>query len=138
MSSAPLQLLASSHLRIARPTDRLEESADFYCTVLGFNELFRFKDHDGFDGVMLGHDSSGYHLELTHAHGESVGRAPNQECLLVFYVPDFRDWRSVVDCIESHGVEPVKSFNPYWDRDGRTYEDPDGYRIVIQNASWGG
>jgi hypothetical protein len=30
----------------------------------------------------------------------------------------------------------VPSFNPYWDRDGVTFEDPDGYRIVLQKAAW--
>ncbi|WP_416171653.1 hypothetical protein [Haematobacter missouriensis] len=36
----------------------------------------------------------------------------------------------------SRGHEPVPSFNPYWDRGGRTFEDPDGYRVVLQNAAW--
>lgn len=26
------------------------------------------------------------------------------------------------------------SFNPYWDASGQTFEDADGYRIVLQNA----
>ncbi len=30
----------------------------------------------------------------------------------------------------------VASFNPYWDACGQTFEDPDGYRIVLQNAEW--
>jgi len=30
----------------------------------------------------------------------------------------------------------VPSFNPYWDRDGVTFEDPDGYRVVVQRAAW--
>jgi len=30
----------------------------------------------------------------------------------------------------------VASFNPYWERAGRTFEDPDGYRVVFQNSSW--
>ena len=34
------------------------------------------------------------------------------------------------------GFDPVPSFNPYWDRDGVTFEDPDGYRIVLQKAAW--
>jgi hypothetical protein len=32
------------------------------------------------------------------------------------------------------GFRQVASFNPYWDRRGRTYEDHDGYRVVLQNA----
>ena len=35
------------------------------------------------------------------------------------------------------GYQPVKSFNPYWDVRGRTFEDADGYRIVLQQAAWG-
>ena len=34
------------------------------------------------------------------------------------------------------GFDPVTSLNPYWDRLGATYEDPDGYRVVLQNAAW--
>jgi hypothetical protein len=30
----------------------------------------------------------------------------------------------------------VASFNPYWDRHGRTFADADGYRVVIQNQAW--
>jgi hypothetical protein len=33
------------------------------------------------------------------------------------------------------GFVPVPSFNPYWDRAGLTFEDPDGYRVVLQNAA---
>jgi hypothetical protein len=34
------------------------------------------------------------------------------------------------------GFREVASFNPYWDARGRTFEDPDGYRTVLQNAAW--
>ena len=32
--------------------------------------------------------------------------------------------------------QPVKAFNPYWDKQGQTFVDPDGYRVVLQHASW--
>jgi len=28
--------------------------------------------------------------------------------------------------------------NPYWDRCGLTFEDPDGYRVVLQRENWDG
>jgi len=28
--------------------------------------------------------------------------------------------------------------NPYWKRNGRTFEDVDGYRVVLQNGTWAG
>jgi prolyl oligopeptidase len=34
------------------------------------------------------------------------------------------------------GFSSVDSFNPYWDRLGRTFEDRDGYRVVIQRELW--
>jgi hypothetical protein len=30
----------------------------------------------------------------------------------------------------------VRAFNPYWDRHGKTFADPDGYRVVLQHAAW--
>lgn len=38
--------------------------------------------------------------------------------------------------MKSAGFEPVPAFNAYWDRLGRKFEYPDGYRIVIQRAAW--
>ena len=34
------------------------------------------------------------------------------------------------------GFRRVGSINPYWETRGRTFEDLDGYRIVLQNAAW--
>ena len=133
MSQPPI---ARAHLRIARPTDRLDEVVAFYIEGLRFDELGRFSDHDGFDGVMLGHRSAAYHLEFTHAHGHHAGNAPSEDNLLIFYLPCRDEWLETVDRIESLGIKPVASFNPYWDQHGRTYEDPDGYRVVIQQAEW--
>jgi len=31
------------------------------------------------------------------------------------------------------GFRMVASWNPYWNARSRTFEDPDGYRVVIQN-----
>lgn len=85
---------------------------------------------------MLGRPGAIYHLEFTHKRGHRVGPAPTQDNLLVFYLPDSRQWQEAIDRMRAAGYEPVPSFNPYWDRSGRTFEDPDGYRVVLQNASW--
>ncbi len=128
--------LGTAHVRIARPTDNLEQVVAFYTAALGFEVLARFNDHEGFDGVMLGDTAANYHLEFTRQHGHVAGPPPSQEHLLVFYLPDPSQWQAAVERLESFGAAPVASLNPYWDRFGRTYEDPDGYRIVLQNASW--
>ena len=68
--------------------------------------------------------------------GHVAGRAPTRDNLLVFYFPDAEDWQSAVRKMREAGFEPVSAFNPYWDREGVTFEDPDGYRVVLQKAAW--
>lgn len=31
---------------------------------------------------------------------------------------------------------PGDNLNPYWDQQGKTFVDPYGYRVVLQNADW--
>jgi catechol 2,3-dioxygenase-like lactoylglutathione lyase family enzyme len=128
--------LAKVHLRVARPTDDIPAVVRFYRDGLGFEVLFEFQDHDGFDGVMLGRPGLAYHLEFTSKSGHKAGRAPSQDHLLVFYLPDSAEWKAVVDRLHLAGYRAVPAFNPYWDVRGRTFEDPDGYRVVLQNAAW--
>jgi len=125
-------------LRVARPTDDLEPLLAFYRDGLGLDVLHSFADHDGFDGVMLGHKGAPYHLEFTKARGHPAGKAPTPDNLLVFYLPDAEAWRAAVHRMRAAGYAPVASFNPYWDRAGLTFEDPDGYRVVLQRAAWTG
>jgi catechol 2,3-dioxygenase-like lactoylglutathione lyase family enzyme len=123
-------------LRVARPTDNLEALLRFYEQGLGLSVLYRFEDHDGFDGVMLGRPDAPYHFEFTHKRGHAVGRAPTPDNLLVLYLPDRGEWQAAVQRLRGAGFATVAAFNPYWDREGVTFEDPDGYRVVLQNAAW--
>lgn len=128
--------LESAHLRVARATDQLEAVVSFYRDGLGFEVLGGFQDHEGFDGVMLGEAGAGYHLEFTHRRGERAGRAPTEENLLVFYLPDRAGWEAAAARMKAVGYEPVKPANAYWEQNGLTFEDPDGYRVVLENAAW--
>jgi len=85
---------------------------------------------------LLGNNGLQYHFEFTHHHGHVVGKAPTQDNLLVFYLPDRKDWQAACIQMESAGFIPVQSYNPYWDKDGRTFEDVDGYRVVLENSAW--
>lgn len=123
-------------IRIARPSDDLDALLRFYRDGLGLKVLNTFEDHDGFDGIMLGHESSPYHLEFTKKQGHFAGRAPTQDNLLVLYYPVASEWRIAVQRMRDAGFVPTRSFNPFWDREGLTFEDPDGYRVVFQQASW--
>ncbi len=123
-------------MRVARPTDRLQEMVKFYRDGLGLRVLGSFEDHEGFDGIMLGQPGQPYHFEFTAKRGHAAGRAPTEDNLVVFYLPDGAEFQAAVAQMRACGYEPVKSFNPYWDIKGKTFEDPDGYRVVLQNAQW--
>jgi catechol 2,3-dioxygenase-like lactoylglutathione lyase family enzyme len=123
-------------LRVARPTDDIDALLRFYRDGLGLEVLGRFEGHDGFDGIMLGSPGAPYHLEFTKAHGHAAGRAPTTDNLLVFYLPEPDRWSAAVARMKAAGYEPVPSFNPYWDRRGATFEDPDGWRVVLAQGTW--
>ncbi|MGR5146992.1 VOC family protein [Photobacterium alginatilyticum] len=123
-------------LRVVRPTDNLEQITVMYSKALGFEMLKQFKDHDGFDGVVLGHQQHAYHLEFIHQQGVTVGKAPSQEHLLVFYIDCSRVWERACRNMIDAGFSVVDSTNPYWENVGKTFEDVDGYRVVLQNRDW--
>lgn len=123
-------------MRVARPTNDLGAITLFYRDILGFEVIASFLNHEGFDGVMLGHTGLGHHLEFTRAHGHEACRSPSPEHLLVFYMQDANKRKSLLARFDGAGLAPVPSFNPYWDGCGTTFEDPDGYRIVLMDGGW--
>jgi catechol 2,3-dioxygenase-like lactoylglutathione lyase family enzyme len=123
-------------LRVARPVRDLERSIAMYRKGLGLDILGRFADHQGFDGAMLGKAGMDYHFEFTYCHPEPMQPNPTHEDLLVFYLPDANEWQERCALLLSAGFTPLASFNPYWEVRGRTFEDADGYRVVLENAKW--
>lgn len=124
-------------LRVARPTDDIEALKPFYVDGLGLDVLYEFSGHGDFDGLMVGRKNAPYHFEFTKHSVHLAGRAPTKDNLLVFYLPDEDGWKQAVQRMVDAGFSPVVSFNAYWDRVGKTFEDPDGYRVILQNAAWG-
>jgi len=124
------------HLRVARPVTDLQRSVTQYQQGLGLARIGGFVDHEGFDGVMLGHPAGGYHFEFTHCRHHPVAPSPTPEDLIVFYVPDEAAWAARCAALLTAGFREIEPFNAYWARAGRTFEDADGYRLVIQRAAW--
>ncbi len=124
------------HLRLARPVSDLARATDMYCRGLRLRVVGRFENHEGFDGVMLGIAGSGYHFEFTYCRTHPVVPAPTPEDLVVLYIPVEAEWEARCVSMLAARFKQVAWFNPYWDIRGRTYEDPDGYRVVLQQAEW--
>ncbi|MEX0299286.1 MAG: VOC family protein [Kordiimonas sp.] len=124
----------SSVLCVARPTDNLVDIARMYQKGLGFKRLKAFENRAGEEGIILGLPGQAYHLEFTRYKNEQVGKAPTEDNLLVFYIPDTEEWQQTCVCMEAAGFNCVESHSPHWDTEGRSFEDIDGYRVVLQNT----
>lgn len=119
-------------VRVARPTDRLDEVVAFYEQGLGLRRIGEFRDHAGYSGVMLGLPGDAYHLELTTHVDGSPCPAPTADNLLVLYLAEAGDLHRAAGRLEALGHHAVAAENPYWtDRGARTYADPDGWRVVL-------
>ena len=128
--------MSAPTIRIASPSHDLDRLKRFYVDGLGLEVIASFTGHDGFDGIMFGAPGAPYHFEFTKKHGEAAPLASHPERLIVIYLPDTNEWNAAVARMKKAGFDPVVSENPYWDRAGRTFEDPDGGRVVLQNAAW--
>ncbi len=122
--------------RVARPTDRLAEVVRFYVEALGFERLASFRDHDGFDGEVVGFPGAPWHLEFVREIGGRAGNAPSEEHLLALYYESAAEYEAALARAALAGAAAVPAHNPYWDRLGRTFADPDGYRVVLVNSPW--
>jgi catechol 2,3-dioxygenase-like lactoylglutathione lyase family enzyme len=119
-------------VRIARPTDRMDDLVRFYHEGLGLERLYRFQDHDGYTGVILGLPGTDYQLEFTTHEVGSPGDAPTRDNLLVFYLGSADEVAAVAAALATLGHDPVEAENPFWPANGGvTIEDPDGWRIVL-------
>jgi hypothetical protein len=54
----------------------------------------------------------------------------------VFYLPQRLAYQAGIGAMVEAGFKPVASTNPYWQQHGMTFEDPDGYRVVLANKNW--
>jgi len=118
-------------VRFARPTNSLERVLTFYRECLGLIELYRFENHAGYDGVMLGLPGTRYHLEFTQ-HADIDATATTTENQLVLYLGSPSALLPIVERFRAAGYSPVQAENPYWTMVGAvTFEDPDGWRLVL-------
>lgn len=122
-------------VRIARPTDQIEELERFYCLGLGLKKLGSFTGHRGYDGLLIGLPDRSYHLEFTQHVSGSPCPAPSKDNLLVFYMPNQSDIDTIVQRLNDMGYPEVEPENPYWEEKGVTIADPDGWRIVLMNTN---
>ena len=118
--------------RVARPARDLAASSTFYRDLFRLEPRGGFENHDGYDGVFFALPGGG-ELELTAS--PVAPSDSTDEDLLVFYVSTLNEVRVIGASLSAAGVPTLESPNPYWNRFGQTFLDPDGYRVVIAAAS---
>jgi catechol 2,3-dioxygenase-like lactoylglutathione lyase family enzyme len=127
-------VVSDMQIRIARPTDKLDQVVAFYRDALGLSIIGHFEGHAGYSGVMLGIPGAQFHLEFTHADASSPCPAPSKDNLLVFYLPNAESYLSALQRMTQYRHSPTEPENPYWKAKGKTFEDPDGWRVVLYNG----
>lgn len=118
--------------RVARHTNNLDKIKTFYTTVLDFEVLGSFTNHDSYDGLFLGKSNLDWHLEFTTSN-EIIEFNYNEDDILVFYPNTILEYNHLIENILSNSTELITSKNTYWNLNGKMFLDPDGYRIVISN-----
>jgi ribosomal protein S18 acetylase RimI-like enzyme len=99
----------------------------FYGGLLALPRRGGFAGHDGYDGEFFALPGGG-ELELTT--GPGTGADPTEEPL-VLYVGTLPEVHAAAGGLEAAGVPGVTAANPYWNRWGRTFLDPDGRAVVV-------
>lgn len=119
-------------VRFTRASTALEECRRFYQEVIGLDLLFDFRDHDGYDGVVLGLPDRSVQLELIRFHGRPAAEA-DQENALVLYV---EDGGAALRERLGERVDLLVPENPYWSRLGAfAIADPDGWLVLVVPSS---
>lgn len=119
--------------RVARHTTDLNRIIDFYGRILGLKVLGEFKNHNNYDGVFLGLPGGDWHLEFTVSGTTPVHHSDDDD-LLVFYAKTVEEFSILKNKFIVGKIKHVEPKNGYWKKNGITFEDPDGFRIVLTIA----
>jgi catechol 2,3-dioxygenase-like lactoylglutathione lyase family enzyme len=117
-------------LRIARHTTDLNRIIDFYGRIVGLKVLGEFKNHHGYSGVFMGIPGENWHIEFT-VSDQPPEHKSDEDDLLVFYAGSLEEFAELKKKFLKNNVRAARPRNPYWEKNGITFLDPDGYRVVI-------
>lgn len=117
-------------LRVARHTDDLGKIENFYVNILGFELLGGFKNHNNYDGIFIGKSGLDWHFEFTQSH-EKAKHSFDVDDVIVFYPKTILEYNELIDILLHNNISIITANNPFWNENGKMFQDPDGYRIVI-------
>ncbi len=118
--------------RVARHTNKIEEISEFYTKIIGLEILGDFKNHSNYDGIFIGKPYKDWHLEFTTTHEEVNHQFDEDDCL-VFYPESQYEYDAIIERLEINQIEIIISKNPYWNTNGISIKDPDGFVVIISS-----
>jgi hypothetical protein len=116
--------------RYARHTTDLHEIEKFYTQIAGLEKLGSFTNHHNYNGLFLGHEHSGWHLEFTTSHKKPDHKF-DEDDILVFYVNAEAELDEIKKRIKQSNIMPEIPENPYWAENGIMISDPDGFKVIF-------
>ena len=119
-------------LRIARHTNDLEKIKSFYIDILGLELMGTFENHDNYDGVFIGKPNLDWHFEFTKSN-DLANHIFDEDDILVFYPETILEFKALINNLLNNSFSIITSKNPYWNKNGKMFLDPDGYRIVLSD-----
>jgi catechol 2,3-dioxygenase-like lactoylglutathione lyase family enzyme len=118
-------------LRVARHTERLDEVVAFYRDGIGLTEIGGFRDQMATTAC----SSRCPAAAPTRADGRRPARCAGAASGVAARALPRR--RKAVRTVAARlGVDPTPPANPYWAEHGVTFQDPDGFRVVLVPERW--
>lgn len=117
-------------LRYARHTNGLSKISEFYQNVLELKVSGSFQDHNGYSGVFLTTPKSAWELEFTQ-NSRKTEHFSDPDDALVFYSETNEEWSRKREHLSQLGIALIDNPNPYWNKNGLCFLDPDGFTVII-------
>lgn len=99
------------NFRVARHADNLARLTEFYCTVLNFEKLDSFENHDSYDGVFVGKPKLDWHLEFTSS-ATKANHHFDEDDILVFYPATQKEYRQLIENMDKYGIDKEEPPTP--------------------------
>lgn len=117
-------------LRVARHTNNLEKIEAFYIDVLRFELLGNFQNHNNYNGIFIGKSNLDWHFEFTESDIKA-NHIFDEDDVIVLYPKTILEYNELINNVLHHNISIITAQNPFWNENGKMFQDPDGYRIVI-------
>lgn len=117
-------------LRVARHTNNLKKIENFYVEILGFQRLGGFQNHNNYNGIFVGKSDLDWHFEFTQSE-EKANHIFDEDDVIVLYPKTIPEYNELINRILRNNISTITAINPFWNENGKMFQDPDGYRIVV-------